>query len=45
MKNRFVSATRRSLFDIISELDKDPSLFVKRPGKDFTRKRKTEIGF
>ncbi len=43
MKKHFISATRRSLFDIISLLNKDPSLFVKSPGKDFTRKRKLDF--
>ncbi|WZL74833.1 hypothetical protein QBE52_09140 [Clostridiaceae bacterium 35-E11] len=43
MKKHFVSDTRNLLFDIISTLDKDPSLFVRRPGKDFTRKRKLDF--
>lgn len=43
MKNHFISATKRSLFGIINELNKDPSLFVKRPGQDFTRKRKLDF--
>jgi hypothetical protein len=43
MKKHFITATRHSLLDIISTLDKDPSLFVKRPGRDFTRKRKLDF--
>lgn len=43
MKNHFITATKDTLFDIISKLKEDPSLFVKHPGKDFTRKRKLDF--
>lgn len=44
MKNHFISATRQTLFDTIDELSANPSLFIKNPGRDFTRKRKLDFG-
>lgn len=43
MKKHFISATKNSLFEIISTLNKDPSLFVRNPRKHFTRKRKLDF--
>lgn len=43
MKKHFIITTKKSLFDVIGKLEKDPSLFVKHPGKDFTRKRKLDF--
>lgn len=40
MKKHFIADIKHSLFHIISTLDKNPSLFVRCPEKDFTRKRK-----
>jgi len=43
MENHFVLAARQTLFQTVSDLSKTPSLFVKRPGKDFSRKRKLDF--
>lgn len=43
MKKHFISATRKSLLNTIEKISKNPSLFVKNPGKDFTRKRKLDF--
>lgn len=43
MKKHFIATTKKILFDVIGELENDPSLFIKHPGKDFTRKRKLDF--
>jgi hypothetical protein len=43
VKKHFIATTKKILFDVISELQKDPTLFVKHPGRDFTRKRKLDF--
>jgi hypothetical protein len=43
MKKHFIATTKKLLFDVIDKLGKDPSLFVRHPGKDFTRNRKLDF--
>lgn len=44
MKNQYAQHIKSCLDSIISEMDKNPSLFAKNPISDFTRKRKLEFG-
>ena len=43
MKKHFITATRQNLLQSISSLGENRSLFVKCPGKDFSRKRKLDF--
>lgn len=40
MKKHFISITKSKLIDTINEVSSNPSLYLKRPKIDFTRKRK-----
>ncbi len=43
MKKHFIATARQNLLQSISNLGENPSLFVKCPGKDFSRKRKLDF--
>lgn len=44
MGQHFIETTRSLLFNVIEEMESNPSLFVLNPKKDFTRKRKIDFG-